>query len=224
MDKKIKGVIFDMDGVLFDSESRGLECFLLSCKEVGIEPKAEPYIATIGTTYARSDEILMDFFKDEALFKKAMDYFNKIFRGSYPKGEIKLKKGARELIQYLTDNDIPFALATSSPLFIAEMSFINQGYKQIPFKYIMTGDNVVNSKPHPEIFNKAAQLMGLDPKDCMVIEDSRNGIFAAQATGGVAVLVPDIVPVDEDMINAATYKLNDLVEVRELVEKLIDRD
>lgn len=207
-----------MDGVIFNSEQYGVKCFLESCKKMGIEATPDPYIKTMGTTYAQSDEIMMKFFKDEKIFRQTMKIYDEIFRNSYKEGKILFKKGAEKIIQYLTDNNIPFALATSSPMYMVEMSFFNQGYKEIPFKYIVTGDKVTNSKPHPEIFIKAANLMNIDPKECIVIEDSKNGIIAANKSGGVAVLVPDVINPDDEMKEAAHYILNDLFEVQELVK------
>lgn len=219
MNRKIKAVIFDMDGVIFDSEACGLKCFLESCKQMGLEENPNPYLSSMGSTYEQSDNIMMEYFKDEKLFKDTMDIYNVLFHNAYSEGKVHFKKGAEEIIKYLTDNNIPFALATSSPMYMVDMSFSNQGYKQVPFKYIVTGDKVTNSKPHPEIFIKAANLMGVDPKDCAVIEDSRNGILAARRSEGLAILVPDMLEPDKEMKEAAHYILKDLTEVQKLIEK-----
>lgn len=208
-----------MDGVLFDSERVSVDCYIEACRIIGVDDDPSIMIQTIGRTYDVGDKLFIEHFGDEALYRKLINKTNEMFHKEYADGNIPFKKGAKELMQFLDDHNIPYALATSSPMYMVEKSFFSQGYKEIPIKYIMTGDDVINSKPHPEIFLKAAEKMGIDPKDCMVVEDSRNGILAASATGGIAILVPDIVPVDEDMINAATYKMNDLLEVKQLLEE-----
>ena len=96
MNRKIKAVIFDMDGVIFNSEQYGVKCFLESCKKMGIEATPDPYIKTMGTTYAQSDEIMMKFFKDEKIFRQTMKIYDEIFRNSYKEGKILFKKGAEK--------------------------------------------------------------------------------------------------------------------------------
>lgn len=222
MERKIKAVIFDMDGVMVDSERKALACFEETCNQLNIEFDREFYISTIGRTYKQCDDMYTEKYGLE-LFNKIHSLYQEMYESYYSKGLINLKKGCREIISYLQENNIPYALATSSPYRIVEASFLNQGYEEVPFKYVMTGEHVKKSKPDPEIFIRASELMNVNIKACMIIEDSRNGIIAAKSSGAISVLVPDIIEATKEMKDNADYIKEDLIQVRELIEQLISK-
>lgn len=214
----MKAIIFDMDGVLIDSERVSLECFKKAAKIHGVELDIDLYMSTIGQNAKTCDETYMRCFKDRELLTNAKITYKNLFKEESDNGRIPLKKGAREIIASLKNNNYPYALATSSARPYVEMAFINQGYSEVPFKYIMTGDKINNSKPDPEIFIKAAEMMGVDVKDCLIVEDSLNGIKAAYNAKATSCLVPDIVEPNEEMLNKANYIKKDLLEVLELIK------
>lgn len=216
----IKAIIFDMDGVLIDSERVSLECFKKAAKIHGVDLDIGLYMSTIGQNAKTCDEIYMCCFKDRELLTKAKITYQTLFKEESENHRISLKKGAREIIEYLQKNNYLYALATSSAMPYVEMAFKNQGYQEIPFKHIMTGDKIINSKPDPEIFIKAANLMNVDVKDCLIIEDSLNGIKAAYNANATSCLVPDIIEPNEEMINKANYIKNNLLEVLDLIKEI----
>ena len=103
----------------------------------------------------------------------------------------------------------------------AKLDFIQNGYNKIPFDHIVTGDQIINSKPNPEIFIKAANLMNISINDCLVVEDSPKGIDAAYSSGTQSCFVPDLVKANESILSKATYHKNNLLEVIQLIESLI---
>ena len=220
--KKIKAVIFDMDGVLFDSETTCLECFRRAFQDVNVEFDENFYLTLLGTTRQETRAKFIESLGSEEIFNKMYKRFQELFfLDYYPNGKVKFKIGAIECMNYLRQNNIPFGLATSNSRKTADLAFSSQGYETIPFDYIITGENLTHSKPHPEVFLKTAKMMNIDITDCMVVEDSRNGILAAHNAKSISVLVPDIIKPDEEMTKAATYIKKDLLEVKKLIEELI---
>lgn len=225
MKKHIKAVIFDMDGVLIDSETIAYDCFRQASLEVGAKWDEDFYLSTLGMNFAKTEESFIQFYGNKDTLDKVQEKCHKLlFDDAYPNGKVPLKKGCRQIIEHLKNKGIPCALATSSPMFMVELSFLNQGYDKIPFDYIMNGDQVTNSKPNPEIFLKAAKLLNTNPEDCLIVEDSKNGVKAARNANAVTVLVPDIIKPSEEMIANADYIKKDLFEVMDLIDELIVKD
>jgi HAD superfamily hydrolase (TIGR01509 family) len=178
----IEAVIFDMDGVLIDSEPISAEINMKLFNEWGLNVTQEEYDSYIGTnSYFMWDSIksrhnLLDASED-LIKKQRLNYFN------YLKTMvIEPIEGIRELIEDLNKNRMKLAVASSSPLNIIEHVVKTFGFDKY-FDAIVTGDNVEKSKPEPDIFLYAAKVLGVDPKSCIVIEVSHNGVTAARSAG-----------------------------------------
>lgn len=221
--KKIKAVILDMDGVLVDSELFSKNCFEKTCNSLNIGYNEKFYLSTVGRTYDECNRMITEYLGGADNFKIFQDRYNELHNGAYEKGLIKLKKGCRELLSFLQDRNIPYALATSSPYRIVEASFLNQGYIKVPFKYVITGEEVINGKPDPEIFIKCAKLMNQYIEECMIVEDSINGVRAAYESKALTVFVPDIISPTEEVIKKSDYQLNDLFEVKSLINNIFEK-
>lgn len=219
-DRKIKAVIFDMDGVIADSEVVGKKCFILASEENGMPINEEVYMSVIGKTYGEGDAIMLAYYKDknllDAISKRHMELFSK----AYHEGKVPLKKGAKEILSYLKENKIPHGLATSSPMRMVDLTFKSQGYSEFPFDCVTTGDEVNHGKPDPEIFLKAAKKLNVDIKNCLIVEDSCNGIKAARASTGISCLVPDILGKTDEMLQNADYCKDNLLEVIDIIKEL----
>lgn len=129
-----------------------------------------------------------------------------------------LKEGVNELIDYLKENDYKIALATSSDREKAEYLLELVKIKD-KFDYIICGNDIVNSKPNPEIFLKAAENLKVEPKECIVIEDSKFGVKAAVNAGMKAINVPDMKMPDSEVKSMAFKIFNNLLEVKEYISK-----
>lgn len=219
--RKIKAVVFDMDGVLIDSETIEKKNMIKSAETNSLPFEDEFFEIFLGCNDEMSYQILLDRYKDSKIVDKYLNDLEQLQANEYKEGNIKLKHGTREIIDYLRNNNIPYALATGSSYKYVELDFLQNGYDKIPFDYIVTGDKIINSKPNPEIFIKAANLMNIDINDCLVVEDSPKGIEAAYSSGAQSCFVPDLVKANQNILSKATFHKNNLFEVIQLIETLI---
>ena len=219
--RKIKAVVFDMDGVLIDSETIEKKNMIKSAETNSLPFEDEFFEIFLGCNDEMSYQILLDRYKDSKIVDKYLNDLEQLQANEYKEGNIKLKPGTREIIDYLRNNNIPYALATGSSYKYVELDFLQNGYDKIPFDHIVTGDQITNSKPDPEIFIKATNLMNIDINDCLVVEDSPKGIEAAYKSGAQSCFVPDLVKANENILSKATYHKNNLLEVIQLIDTLI---
>ena len=130
-----------------------------------------------------------------------------------------LKSGVAELLEYLKNKRVPMAVASSTHVDATRQHLEASrilGY----FQAVVGGDMVVNGKPHPDIFLKAAQLLGIAPADCIVVEDSPAGIRAAVSAGMPAVLVPDQAAITQEIRDMSAVVLDSLNELPAYLDRL----
>ena len=219
--KKIKAVIFDMDGVLIDSETIEKKNMIKSAEMNSLPFEDEFFEIFLGCNDEMSYKLLLERYKNSNIVDKYLSDLEQLQAKEYKEGNVKLKHGTREIIDYLRNNNIPYALATGSSYKYVELDFLQNGYDKIPFDYIVTGDKIINSKPNPEIFIKAANLMNININDCLIVEDSPKGIEAAYSSGAQSCFVPDLVKTNQNILSKATFHKNNLLEVIQLIETLI---
>ena len=206
-------VIFDMDGVIFDTENLGRYAWRQAAPFFGIDNIDEVYSKIIGTKYERGLEILRENFgadfPAEDFRKKAGTFVREVLDTKIP-----IKPFVPELLTFLKENGIKTALASSTKYEIVLKELKQEGLIDY-FDVIIGGDLVTRSKPEPDIFLKAINDLGEKAENCFIVEDSYNGIRAAYASGAKPVMVPDIVQPDEEM-KAKCHKIfADLGEVME---------
>ncbi len=209
----IRGVIFDMDGLLFDSEAPGIEVMLEAAALQNAPVTREDVLSGMGMAYPEGKanyEARVPGIDAARLYRD----FSLIMRARAAKGEILLKKGARALLDHLHALGIPCALASSSGM-DAVMLYLNSQGIADRFRVILGGPKGVPSKPRPDIFLLAAENLGLAPADCLVLEDSYNGIRAGRAAGMTVCMVPDQIPYREAFSCYVDLVLPDLDAVRE---------
>lgn len=170
-----KGVLFDLDGVLVDTESQ----YSIFWGKMGIEYNTGipdfadrikgSNLAAILNTYFPDKSVQDEIVEKLNAFQAAMTY--------------EICPGVKEFISQLKQHNIPTCIVTSSDDKKMEQLFAHQPYFRENFSNIITGDQVTNSKPHPECFLKGAQKIGVDIKDCLIFEDSMQGITAGLASG-----------------------------------------
>ena len=178
-----KSVIFDMDGVIIDSEPLHRKSYYLMFEELNIEVPEDLYASFTGMATMPICEKIRDFFSlsqsPEILVDTKRKYFSRLFEKGY---KLNLIKGVLELIKHYYENGITLVLASSASMENIEMIFKKFDLNQY-FQAKVSGGDLKESKPNPEIFIKATELSGNSKKDCMVIEDSTNGIIAAKLAG-----------------------------------------
>lgn len=181
----LKSVIFDMDGVIIDSEPEHLRSEQELFKALGIVMAEDDHLEEfVGTTSHYMWGALKNRFSlpqtvEELVKSERESYYNFLISRNHT---IDLIKGAKELIQDLYKNGVTLAIASSSPMNVIEAVVDMYGIREY-FVELVTGDYVERSKPNPDIFLYAARKVESMPEECIVIEDSANGVLAAKRAG-----------------------------------------
>lgn len=218
----IKAVVFDMDGVLFDTESISFRCFFEAARQLGIRITEEAVYGCFGLNETdgkahvlRSMEHVYPngTFPYEAFRKKLGELFEEELQKGVP-----VMKGVRELLDFLREKKIKTAVASSTNYRRVMRNLETNGLAEY-FEQIITGDMVKHSKPQPDIYQKACQALSVEPPYAMAVEDSPNGIRSAAAAGMVAVMVPDMIMPTEELAALYDMKFDSLHELREYLEK-----
>ncbi len=210
----IDGVIFDMDGLMFDTEPIWTRVWAPVLATIGREYPHGLANAVRGTSGASMEAVLGRFVPgaDTTYIREAAyAMVHEELRKGAPK-----KPGLDELLAYLAEQGVPMAVASSSALEVIRMNLANGGVSDY-FGELFSGAGMAHPKPEPDIFLNTAQAMGVAPARTLVLEDSLSGVHAGVAGGFVTVMVPDLVAADEFAREHAACICNDLVEVRDLL-------
>jgi len=186
----IKAVIFDMDGLMIDSEPIQSKGFKLLLKEYDKKPiyHANGLLQVVGTTnncaqfkikYNINEEL-------DVLKQKRQQFYQKVLKS----GAIKTMPGLNNLLEFLKHNNFKIAVATSS--FLEDINVIFSKLKLFPyFNVLVTCEDVTKGKPAPDIYLEAAKRLNIKPADCLVLEDSESGVTAGKNAGMKVVAVPN---------------------------------
>ena len=211
-----KAVIFDMDGVIFDSERAVLRCWQELSEKYGFPDVEIPYMRCVGVNAAVSRQIFLDFYGEDFPYDRFSAEVSRNYHDRYDGGRLPMKPGIRELLEALAERGCPLGLASSTRSSTVTAQLRDAGLLPF-FRAVVGGDQVSHSKPHPEIFLTAAAQLGVSPADCCVVEDSYNGIRAARTGGMIPLMVPDTLPPDAEMREKAAAILPDLVALKKLL-------
>lgn len=213
-----KAVIFDMDGVIFDSERLVLEGWLALGKKYGIPDIDKVFPKCIGVNAVASKQIFLDFYGEDFPYDIYKQETSADYHEKYDGGRLPMKPGIKELLQFLQENGYHIGLASSTRYEVVRQQLDDAGILYY-FETLICGDMVKKSKPEPDIFLKAAETLGVEPENCIVIEDSYNGIRAASRAGMFPIMVPDMIAPDMEMKQLAKEILCNLSEVRVFLSK-----
>ncbi len=177
---KYRAVIFDMDGVLIDSEPLHIELETKMITELNIPLNKEMYSRFAGTTSLSMWKILVEEFNlDKNPKMLSLESDKRFIEALLTTDKVKLFDGVKVVLNKLKELGIPLALASSSSIDVVN-AVLRKFELEGVFSAVVTGSDVQNSKPHPEIFLKASQMLNISPSYCVVVEDSPNGIKAAK--------------------------------------------
>ncbi|MEG0754511.1 MAG: HAD family phosphatase, partial [Angelakisella sp.] len=194
----IEAVIFDMDGLMVDSERVYEEIFKLATAEMNREHSHELILRTTGMNNAAWRAEVQKFYGEDFDLEFFADRCDILMEDWVEEKGIPLKDGLIELLEYLKEKQIPCAVASSTYTKKAMRLLSKVGIDGY-FTGFMFGDMVERSKPEPDIFLAAAKLLGKEPATCMGLEDSFNGIRACNAAGLYTVMVPDLLQPTEEI-------------------------
>lgn len=210
--KIVKAVVFDMDGVLFDTERLYKESWNLVARERHLEKINEVLEKCIGVNRQSTVRIIKEAYGEDFPVSEFMDTCSKLAKEKIEKDGIPVKKGAKELLEFLKGENCKIGLASSTRK-IRIMENLEWGGLKDYFQVIIGGDMVERSKPDPEIYLCACKELSVEPKEAYAIEDSPNGIRSAHRAGMMTIMVPDLIKPDEEILNFVTVCKNDLMEV-----------
>ena len=211
-----KGAIFDMDGLMFDTERLYQTIWNEFAQARGIT-LGEGFAREIGGTSGdllRS--VIVKYYHTEdpdGLFAQVLEEARRRLRQSVP-----LKPGLSELLDYLRENHVTLAVASSSPIDLIR-SNLRVSECEPYFDQVISGHGLKRCKPFPDVFLNAAEELRLPPADCYVLEDSINGVLAGLAAGCTTIMVPDYSEPTQEIIEKGAKICSSLLEVRERIEQ-----
>lgn len=208
-------VVFDMDGLLFDTETLYLEAATTAVVEIGHEVGIEVFQRMIGVPWSRNREMLLDHFGADF----PADGFVAVWLRHYAalaEKRLALKPGALELLDTLDALHLPRAIATSSSHSTVQHHLRAHDLAG-RFDAIVGAGDYPAGKPAPDPFLAAARRLGAEPAHCLALEDSHNGVRSASAAGMMTVMVPDLLPATDEIRALCTLVVADLHAVRRLI-------
>lgn len=209
-------MIFDMDGLIFDTETLYQEAFLAAATAGGHDLPAMVIQRTIGVPWTRSRLMLLEHmgsdFPVDHYFTQVIGHFE-----SLAATQLRLKPGVVELLDLLDQLEMPRCIATSSAHATVQSHLAVYGLADRFHAVIGHGD-YANSKPAPDPFLTAAKRLGVAPTLCLTLEDSYNGVRSASAAGTMTVMVPDLLGPTPEIRALCTGVVEDLHAVCELIQ------
>ena len=207
-------VVFDMDGILFDTERLCQDSWLAVAEEKGLPGMAEIFPQCIGLNANDSRRIVMNAYGEDFDYEGFREQASVWFWNYIEKNGLPMKPGVRELLDWLKENGWTVGLASSTRR-SSVLNHLEQAGIRDYFSTVITGDMVEHSKPQPDIYLMACRELGADPEETYAIEDSPNGIRSAHAAGMIPLMVPDMIAPDEEMRRLSSCIFKDLFEVLE---------
>ncbi len=214
---KVSGCIFDMDGLMFDTERLAHEAMVELGQEWGID-LFDGIPDCTGINDKEEEKIYKRRFGEDFNYLEMNRKRLEIVDRRFAEDGIPTKQGLYELLEVLEHCHIPMALATSNDISVAERYLKAAGIQHY-FTAVVSGNMVPESKPNPRIFQVAAQKIGITPSEIIVLEDSPNGIMAAAAGGFLPCMVPDLTPPNEEIKKLLCAQFDSLLEVIPFVQR-----
>jgi HAD superfamily hydrolase (TIGR01509 family) len=216
-----KAAIFDMDGLLLDSERPIMEAWLETASRHGIAMTQSTYLQVVGRNAADSKSVLDGLFPVDFPYEVAREQVQRRLEERLPPHGYPAKPGAVALLSLLKQRGVPCCVASSTRVAEIRRRLGLAGLLHF-FGSISGGDEVVRGKPDPELFLLAGARLGIAPAHCMVFEDSEYGAAGAMAAGMSVVLVPDLKPPTSEMEARCRAVLPSLAAVLPLCDEWFD--
>ena len=215
---RIRGVLFDMDGLVLDTEKLYTRFWMEACRFYGFSMTVEQALKMRSANAVLSEENLKSFFGPTVDYKKCRDKRVQLMDAFIEEQGVELKPGIFELLDALDHRGIPAAITSSSPKARIEQHLASVGLLH-RFTAICSGHDVPHGKPAPDIYLHGATSLGLSPEVCLALEDSPAGILAAYRAGCIAVMVPDLDQPDRETEKLLSAKADSLLDVIGLLDQ-----
>ncbi len=212
----VEAVLFDMDGLLLDTEHLAMQSLASAADAMGIDAPEAFRHSMIGVPADRCRVLVQERFGQAFPVDAYLAEATRRMEQSVDAGALALKPGVLELLSDLDRLGMRRAIATSSGRAKAERHLRQAGILD-RFDAIVTRDDVARGKPHPDLFLRAAAEISVDPAVCLALEDSHNGVRAAHSAGAAVIMVPDLLPPNDEMRRICALVVMDLHAIRPIV-------
>jgi HAD superfamily hydrolase (TIGR01509 family) len=214
---KIKAMIFDMDGLLLDTEKHHTRCWREAAKEQGFMMSVDTSLKLRSLAAEYAKPMLLEQFGETLDYERLKREKRKRMDQVLSEHPLEVKEGARELLTFLSDKKCKKAVATATRKEKAEQFLKTTGLWEY-FDEVLSVTGVEHGKPMPDIYLEVCRMLGEKPEECVALEDSPNGALAAVRAGCRTILVPDLTPAPQDLKEYLWKEANSLKEVMELIQ------
>lgn len=217
-----QAVVFDMDGLIFDSERLVLDSWVEVGRKHHIEGIEEVFLACIGTNKVKTREIVDSHYGKDFPYDTFSAEASAIFKEWVKKDGLPIKPGVEKTLMALQERGIPLGLASSTRVAIVTEELQDAGLYDY-FQVVMGGDQLKRSKPEPDIYLMTCEKLGVDPTLCYALEDSYNGIISAYRAGMKPVMIPDMLPPTKEMEEKSVVILESMEQFIPWMEAQADK-
>lgn len=219
---KIEAVLFDMDGLVLDTEKLYTRFWMEAANALGYSMTFEQGLGMRSLNRNAGEAKLKSYFGEDVSYEQVRNKRIELMDAFVEKEGVYLKPGIHELLDYLQEKGIKTAIATSSPI-ERTVKYLSSVNIEKRFDELVSGYMVEKGKPEPDIYLYAAGKLGVKPENCMVLEDSPAGILAAFRAGCIPVMVPDQDEPDAETMKMLYKKADNLVAVIETIENIMNK-
>lgn len=216
--QQIKGILFDMDGLILDTEKLYCRFWQEAARILGYPMTMEQALGMRSLNRHAGEAKLKSYFGEGISYTEVREKRIELMDAFVEKEGVTTKPGIWELLAFLQEKQIRTAIATSSPIGRTK-KYLSSVHLENEFDAIVSGYMVEHGKPEPDIYVYAARQLGLEPENCIVLEDSPAGILAAYRAGCMQVMIPDLDEPDEETRKLLFAQAESLVQFREVLEK-----
>jgi HAD superfamily hydrolase (TIGR01509 family) len=217
---KIKAVVFDVDGLLLDTERIVMSAFFTACRKCNYEPDEQLFYRSLGGNETTSKALLLSHYRKDFPWDTFNAFWTEISDEAFFSKPIPVKPGVHSLLEYLTNTPVKIAIATSSQTQKAQKKLANAGITQ-HFDLVFGGDKVQHPKPYPDIYIGTCQKLNEEPAFCLALEDSDNGVRSALSAGLNVIQIPDLVPPSEEVKAFGHEIMDSLFDVQNILQEWI---